>query len=216
MNIRAITWVSPFALVVTMLAASAQSAAPEAGGSTAPAITPLTKKVAVARAFGGKYGRIPGNIRAADFDEGPEGTAFHNIGPVHDPDAKVGVRADGLAYRKTPIEIEIGWGTTQIAATKAGEWMNYTVDVARDGLYDLEVVASAFVPAERAAAFRIEFDGEDKTGDIVPPYTGKWYIFKTTTKKGIPLKKGFQTMRVVFTRGEHAMNLADLRFVPAE
>lgn len=202
-------------LAATSLLAQAQDATAPVS-ATAPTVAPLTKEIAVSRAFRGRHGRIPGNIPAVDFDEGGEGVAYHNIGPIHDPDAKVGVRADGLAYRKADVEIEIGWGTTQIAAIKAGEWMNYSVEVAKDGIYDLEAVVSGFKVGDEAGAFRIEFDGEDKTGEIIAPNTGKWYVFKTVTRKGLALKKGWHTMRVVFTRGEHAMNLADLRFVPAE
>jgi hypothetical protein len=202
-------------LAATPLPVLAQDAAAPAT-AIAPTVAPLTKEIAVARASRGRHGRIPGNIPAVDFDEGGEGVAYHNIGPIHDPDAKVGVRADGLAYRKADVEIEIGWGTTQVAAIKAGEWMTYSVEVANDGIYDLEAVVSGFKVGEEAGAFRIEFDGEDKTGEIVAPNTGKWYVFKTVTRKGLALKKGWHTMRVVFTRGEHAMNLADLRFVPAE
>lgn len=177
---------------------------------------PMTKETAMTRAFRGKPARIPGTIPGANFDEGGEGVAYHNIGPIHDPNAKEGARADGLAYRKADIEVEVARGLTQVAAMKAGEWMNYTVEVMTPGFYDLEMVMSCSKVGADAGAIRIEFDGVDKTGEIHAAYTGQWFIFKTVHLPRIELKSGFQTMRVRVSRGHHSLNLADIRFVPTD
>jgi len=162
--------------------------------------------------FGGKPARIPGTIKAENFDEGVEGIAFHNVEPVMEPDAKTGPRALGLAYRKTPVELEEGWGTMMLAAIREGEWYNYTVQVDYEGLYDAEFVVAGW--KDEPNGFRIEFDGVDKTGLISVPNTQKWYLFKTLTKTGIELKKGTYLMKVTNVKGSDAINLASFRFNP--
>ncbi len=176
----------------------------------------LSQPIAIAQStpFGGKAARIPGTINAENFDEGPEGVAFHNVEPVMEPDAKTGPRALGLAYRKTPVELEQGWGTMMLAAIREGEWYNYTVQVDYEGRYDAEFVVAGWKDGAEAGAFKIEFDGVDKTGLISVPNTQKWYLFKTLTKTGIELKKGTYSMRVTNVKGTDAINLASYRFNP--
>lgn len=173
-----------------------------------------TSLLAQSTPFGGKPARIPGTIKAENFDEGPEGVAFHNVEPVMDPDAKTGPRALGLAYRKTPVELEEGWGSMMLAAVREGEWYSYTVQVDHEGLYDAEFVVAGWKDGDMAGSFRIDFDGVDKTGLIPVPNTQKWYLFKTITKTGIALKKGTYLMKVTNVKGSDAINLASFRFNP--
>ena len=76
----------------------------------------------------------------------------------------------------------------------AGEWLNYTVNVAAAGNYDIEVrVASA----GSGGTFHIEANGVNKTGAFVVPYTGGWQTWTTIRKTGIALPAGQQVLKLV-------------------
>jgi len=148
---------------------------------------------------------IPGIIQAEEFDDGDEGAAYH--------DATAG--NDGGAYRLTNVDIgatsdsgaewTVGW-------IDAGEWLEYTVQVAAAGTYTLEArVASPYT----GGTFHVEFDGVDKTGPISIRSTGGWHTW-TTVSRSVSLDSGTQVLRVQFDRpgpGDTIGNLNCLRFI---
>ena len=74
-------------------------------------------------AYGGIPGAVPGRIEAENFDEGGQGVAYFDTsaGNVYG------------AYRATDVDIETTLdvdGGFDVAKTKAGEWLQYTVNVA--------------------------------------------------------------------------------------
>ena len=73
--------------------------------------------------------------------------------------------------------------------------MEYTVEVAEAGLFDLGLHVSSPVGGEK---LRVEFDGEDKTGTLEVPKTGNWSTWRTITKPRIRLRGGRQIMRIMF------------------
>jgi hypothetical protein len=156
-------------------------------------------------------------VEAEDFDEGPEGVAFHNVGPVSNPDAKSGPRFLGLQYRNTPVELAKGWGTTMITAIRPGEWWKYLIQVDHEGIYDIEVSASRWDAKEQNGKFSIEisnsYRSEFKSDLIEAPLTGEWYLFKTVIVPGVKLKKGIKTMKVMNDQGNEVINLDSFRFV---
>lgn len=172
--------------------------------------------------FKGFFHRVPGLVEAEDFSDGPEGLAFHNIDPIMDPDAKAGARFHGLQYRKTPVELEKGWGVMMIAAIKEGEWWEYLLQVDREATYDIDICYSRWDVREMEAAISIEIvDGslskptKVSSGLIDLPLTpgGKWYLFGTHKISGIKLKAGNYTMRVKHEKGQQVINLDSYRFI---
>jgi len=155
--------------------------------------------------YGGAVRSIPGIIQAEEFDDGDEGAAYH--------DATAG--NDGGAYRLTNVDIgatsdsgaewTVGW-------IDAGEWLEYTVQVAAAGTYTLEArVASPYT----GGTFHVEFDGVDKTGPISIRSTGGWHTW-TTVSRSVSLDSGTQVLRVQFDRpgpGDTIGNLNCLRFI---
>ena len=81
----------------------------------------------------------------------------------------------------------VGW-------VAAGEWLNYTVNVAVAGTYaiDLRVASNG-----AGGTFHIEVNGVNKTGAISVPSTGGWQTWQTITKTGVTLSAGQQVIRVV-------------------
>jgi hypothetical protein len=136
--------------------------------------------------YGGIPRAVPGTIQMEDFDEGGEGVAYHDHSATN----------SGGQYRSTGVDIErtadtgggynLGWAG-------AGEWLNYTVDIAATGTYTL--TARVASPAS-GGTFHVEFNGVDRTGPIQLPNTGGWQAWRDVTK-AVSLQAGAQTMRVV-------------------
>ncbi len=130
---------------------------------------------------------IPGTIEAENFDDGGEGTGYHdttaaNEGGQYRPAEGVDIAASGTAGNG----FLVGWA-------KAGEWLRYTVNVAASASYDLSVrVASSGA----GGTFRVTVDGADVTGVLGVPNTGGWYTWANVMKTGIGLSAGIHTVRV--------------------
>ena len=153
--------------------------------------------------YGGKPQAIPGTIEAEHYDEGAAEVAYHDV------DAK----NLGADYRKnTQVDIEkrddasnghgIGW-------TRKGEWLHYTVKVAQDGVYDIEMPVAS---NKQGGLFHLEIDGNDLTGPIRIPDTGGWTILKTITHQGVKLKKGVHTIRVVMDEVGPSNSIGDIDY----
>ena len=130
---------------------------------------------------------LPGTIQAEDFDAGASGTAYKDMSSGN----------AGGKYRSTDVDIETSAeGGYNVGWTAAGEWLNYTVNVAAAGTYNLDVrVASA-----AGGSFYIHFNGVNETGTITVPATGGWQKW-TTVRKSVSLAAGPQSMRVSLNGG---------------
>ena len=82
--------------------------------------------------------------------------------------------------------VSVGW-------CEAGEWLEYTVDVASAGTYAIELrVASP----NSGTRLHVEFNRMDKTGSLTVPNTGDWMNWQTLTKTGVSLSAGQQILRI--------------------
>ncbi len=135
---------------------------------------------------------LPGTIQAEDFDTGGSGTAYRDTSSGN----------AGGQYRSTDVDIEAcSEGGFDVGWTAAGEWLNYTVNVAAAGTYNLELrVASA-----NGASLYIHFNGVNETGTISVPATGGWQKW-TTIRKSVSLAAGTQPMKVSFSSGGVNLN----------
>ncbi len=158
---------------------------------------------------------IPGRIEAEDYDFGGEGIAYH--------DTTLG--NEGGAYRSDDVDIQsttdmgsgfnVGW-------VEQDEWLAYTVEVASDGLYDIQVrVASAMektiietspvvgtiswtVPLTRV--FHIEFDGTDVSVPLAFVATSGWHDWTSVFARRVPLTQGQYLMRIAMDAGGFNVN----------
>ena len=148
----------------------------------APAPPPATMP------FGGTPAAIPGVIQAENFDEGAQGLAYY--------DTTAG-NSRG-AYRATDVDLEPSTdsgGGFNVAKTRAGEWLQYTVNVASTGTYRFEARVANIGTGGR---FRVEVDGTDATGLIDIPDTGGWQAWVTVSGPELPLAAGVRAIRLVF------------------
>lgn len=148
---------------------------------------------------------IPGTIQAENFDNGGEAIAYHDIDAAN----------NGGAYRNTGVDIQVSGGAESggydVGWTRAGEWLEYTVNVVSAGTYTVEArVASDGV----GGTFHIEFNGADRTGPITVPNTGGWQSWVTLTVTGVALQVGTQVMRIVHDANGLATNsVANINWV---
>jgi hypothetical protein len=137
--------------------------------------------------YNGTPAALPGTVQSENYDAGGEGVAYHDTTSGN----------SGGVYRSNNVDVQAttdsGGGYT-LAWTKAGEWLNYTVNVTTAGTYSLDLrVASNGA----GGTFHVEVNGVNKTGTLTVPNTGGWQIFQTITKTGVTLAAGVQTIRVV-------------------
>lgn len=130
---------------------------------------------------------IPGTIQAEDFDNGGEGVAYHDTD----------INNNGGAYRSTAVDIQASGGAESggydIGWTQAGEWLEYTVNVATA---DSHTVEARVASDGDGGTFHIEFNGVDRTGPITVPNTGGWQNWTTLTIPNVNLGAGTQVMRL--------------------
>jgi hypothetical protein len=164
-----------------------------ASGGGGPASTPFT----------GTPVAIPGTIQAEDFDNGGQGVAYSDLTSGN----------SGGVYRTTDVDIvsttDTGGGHT-LGSVGAGEWLNYSVNVASAGTYDIEArVASAGA----GGTFHIEVAAVNKTGAMSVPNTGGWETWTTIRKTGVSLAAGTQILRVVMdTNGAGTGAVGNINF----
>jgi len=145
----------------------------------------VAKPLAPSTPYTGTALSVPGTIEADAFDNGGEGLAYHDATPAN----------SGGGYRDTGVDLQVatenGYNVGWVAA---GEWLNYSVNVATTADYLLEARVASYGPG---GAFHVEFAGRNVTGTFTIPNTGGWQNW-TTVSTRVALTAGPQVMRVVF------------------
>ena len=135
--------------------------------------------------YGGLAQNLPGRLQAENFDEGGQGVSYS------DKDSS----NRGGRYRSTGVDLFAGENGNGVAlgATQAGEWTEYTVNVASSGSYDF---AFRVASNSQGGTFHVNVDGSNKTGSITLPSTGDWNKYTTVTKSGVYLSAGTHVLRL--------------------
>ena len=156
------------------------------GGTTPP--PPPPPPAGTAAPYGGTAPAVPGTIQAENFDEGGANVGYLDV---------TGGNSGGELRTTTDVDIESTidtGGGYNIGWVKAGEWLQYTVNVTTAGTYTLQFrVASPGV----GGTFRLEVNGVDKTGPLTVPSTGDWQTWTTFSKTGVTLSAGPQVFKLV-------------------
>ena len=144
---------------------------------------------------------VPGTIQAENYDTGGEGVAYHDTTPTN----------LGGSYRKDAVDIRAAGTGHVVGNIQAGEWLEYTVNVATAGTYRIDArVASDY----SGGTFHISIDGSDKTGEITVKKTGGWDTYTTLSKSGVALAGGRHVLRITFdTAAKKGQDIANLDFL---
>ncbi|HEX8522975.1 MAG TPA: carbohydrate-binding protein [Tepidisphaeraceae bacterium] len=143
-------------------------------------------------------------IQAENYDIGGEGVAYHDSDATN----------SGGIYRNDGVDLQ---GTSDIGGgynvgwTTAGEWLNYSVDVASAGTYAVDVRVANI---GSGGTFHLELDGANVTGPMGVPNTGGWQNWNTVSKS-VNIPAGKHILRLVMdsvaTSGAVG-NFNDIRF----
>ncbi|HET6410238.1 MAG TPA: carbohydrate-binding protein [Chthoniobacteraceae bacterium] len=144
----------------------------------------------------------PTRIEAENFDEGGPEIAYHDNDPAN----------RGGAYRSEGVDIQAttdaGGGFNLGWIEQPGEWLEYTIDVAVAGMYQLRFRTARQLAG--TSTIRAYVDGVDKTGDITIPSTGGWQTWETVTKSGVSLEAGIHYLRIELVGTDFNLNWIEI------
>lgn len=164
----------------------------------------LNIQVGRQQAFDGQPWPIPGTLEAGKYDRFTgaigQGITYHDNSPGNAGNFRPEEYVD--AEISTTEGAYVGW-------TEAGEWLEYTVDVAQSGLYTLSLRFASGNNQQRGP-IRLLVNGLDQTGPIALPATGGWNQFQTFTVEDVELIAGERVLRLDFQGGE--VNIGRMTF----
>jgi len=128
---------------------------------------------------------IPGTLEAENYDIGGEGIAYHDTDGGN----------NGGAYRFDDVDVKGNTqsGGFQVGWMNAGEWLEYTAEVAEAGSYAIDVLAST--TQSDGPTFSLYIDGGFHAVGAVPN-TGDWDASQPVSLPPADLTKGTHIIRV--------------------
>ena len=150
---------------------------------------------------------IPGIIEPGNYDKF-EGGIGQNISYVD------GSQNNEGDYRTNEYVDAVNSGSEgkTIGWLSAGEWLEYTIDVATAGKYDLSFRYTSG-NSNGGGPFYFEIDGKKISSDFTVLSTGGWNTWATKLVNNIEFTQGKHILRLVVTSGE--FNLGKLTFTYA-
>lgn len=158
---------------------------------------------------------VPGVIHASDFDMGQVGYAYHDhvVGTYQINTGNFTAWNTGWAYRNDGVDIQplddnVNSNGYNVGWLAEGEWMQYTVEVENDAVYEAKVrIASA--GDNGTFHFR---SGDAAVSEVVStPNTGGWEAWETITVENIILTKEDSKLR--FYVNEDGFNLSSFELI---
>lgn len=146
----------------------------------------VTVKVRIAQGpFEGVAQTIPGTIEVERFDVGGEGYAYHDR-EEENKEASTFRKGEGVDIKDGANSQVIGW-------TDTDEWLEYTVEIEKDGIYEW----SALIATDNDnASFHLEMDDEAITDVTKATNTGDWKTFKEVGGLTSELKAGKHILKL--------------------
>ncbi len=144
--------------------------------------------------WGGVPWPVPGQIEAENFDLGGEGQSYHDTTIVN----------EGGQYRKSEAVDIINSTDTNggymVFDTAPGEWLDYTVNAAVSGVYELDIRMTT--AAVDTGYFHFEVDGTLVDSEVAQNNgtPGGWYTLVTS----VPFNSGTHVLRIVFDQTDSA------------
>jgi len=199
-------WVAPYGFEYTIETAgnyTLKAVATDDEGATSTASLTLSANVPQG-AYGGTPHAVPGTIQLEEYDVGGNGFAYFD-----DSDDNTG-GADFRTDEDVDIEecsdtgegYNLGW-------TAAGEWLEYTVDVANAGTYDIVLRASANGDGKTVT---LASDGDVLVEDISITNTSGWQEWVDITIPDVVLQAGEQVLRLTIGDNDY-VNLNYMTFI---
>lgn len=156
--------------------------------------------------FHGAPIELPGRLVGVEYDKGGAGISYFDTTPLN----------TGGAFRpndEVDIEASTGSGTDyNIGWIASGEWLEYTVNVAQSGTYNIHVRVASAMDGGR---IRMYLSGQDISGRLSIPNTGGWQKWLTPTLPAVDLTAGIQPLRISMETGGFNLSAVDFELVGA-
>lgn len=133
--------------------------------------------------YGGKAATIPGVIEAENYNLGGQGVSYY------DEDRE----NQGGEYRKDGVDIVKGGSGYAIGYTVKGEWMQYTVNIAKTAKYNISVNASSGVDG---AGIILYLDGKAITSTINVPNKEDFDVYGIVKSRTSEISAGEHTLKL--------------------
>lgn len=126
---------------------------------------------------------IPGVVRAVEYDLGGEGVGYHDSDAINH-----GAVLDPLVPRPNEgVDTENGdGGYGNVGYVEAGEWLKYSVNIVRSGLYKVTLRVSSGGAVR--GSLRLNVNDVDKTGVVAVPGTGDYTKYQELVINNVRLE----------------------------
>ncbi len=149
--------------------------------------------------YGGAPFLLPTIIQAEHFDYGGEGIAYHDQTPGNEEEE----------YRFEDVDVgqtyDEGATAYHVTAINPGEWINYTVYVPEDNLYDFRF---RYTAGNADANLTLKLDGESLGAYTLPKVS--WYPFSDHLVEGVALEEGEHLLTLHFDNGQMTLNYVEV------
>jgi endoglucanase len=165
-----------------------------------------------AKPFNGNVIRNNTVLQAADYDLGRNGVAYfdQDTADYHIATNVNSAGNRGRVYRNDGVDLikdSLGAGYL-VNHIEDGEWLQYTLQVSKSGVYNLLLNTAAVDATGRIAVY---VNNKMVASDLEIRPTGDLQKFALSTVRNVPLKSGKQVIKVLFEKG--GFNLSSIKFV---
>ncbi|MBC7391013.1 MAG: carbohydrate-binding protein [Opitutaceae bacterium] len=140
--------------------------------------------------YNGIVHSIPGTIQAEEFDSGGNGIAYNDDSPGSSVTPAISFRTDEDVDLETCTDAGGGYN---LGLATSGEWLEYTVNVASSGNYNLNLRVACNGDGRTV---NLSMDGSPIAGNIAIPNTTGWQTWTNKTMNNIPLTAGQHVLRL--------------------
>ncbi len=162
-----------------------------------------------------KKHELPGIVNAADYDIGNQGIAYNDTDHWATAGSPGGGNS-GTKYRNDGVDIQISTDPEgfeyNVGWTQRFEWMEYTVDILEDGIYEIDIRGASNTGGTRTGAdIILSMDGE-RIGEVEIGNTRGWQNWVTRQARAPELKTGSgRILRVTFADQDVNINRMTFR-----
>jgi len=180
-----------------------KAVATDTEGNTVQATMPLQVNVPQTP-YGGTPHAVPGTIQLEEYDLGGNGFAYFDETDSNEggADFRMDEDVDLEDCDDTGGGYNLGWST-------AGEWLEYTVDVAHAGTYDIVLRASTEGDGKTIS---LTSDGAVLADEVAITNTEGWQDWVDITIPDVELKAGEQVLRLTIGESDF-VNLNYISFI---
>ena len=158
---------------------------------------------------------IPGIIYSSEFDMGRVGSAYFDVDQANYQVTTGNYSAwnNGWILRNDAMDLEASNDNTYSNGVHTGwlatgEWLQYTVNVQEDGVYEARVRIASNADG---GAFHFQSGEADLSTPKTTPNTGDWQNFETIVVSGIPLTTEDRRLRLFVDKD--GFNLGGMEFI---